>query len=362
MKINILATAAALSDQDLLARLSALAGRERETSVELLAHLVALEARPAVYSAQGYGSLYGYCTQALRLSEDAACNRIETARACRRFPVILDLLGSGEMTLTSVRRLGRYLTPENHQNVIERARRRTRTDIDALVAELDPRPDARSSVRRLPTCTPPPRASQTDAPVATNASSDPAPTIATPPPALVASPRPVVRVTAPQRYRVQFTIGEEAHDKLRRLQALLRREIPDGDPGKIFERAATLLLQKVERTKLGATVKPRPQPIRPATDRQIEERVLPSRHIPNDVKRAVYLRDGGQYAFVAAAGKRCTERTFLHFHHIQPYAKHGPATVENIALRCRRHNQYEAELVFGPHVASIVREAASISP
>jgi hypothetical protein len=41
-------------------------------------------------------------------------------------------------------------------------------------------------------------------------------------------------VTAPQRYRVQFTIGEEAHEKLRRLQALLRREIPDGDPGKMF--------------------------------------------------------------------------------------------------------------------------------
>jgi hypothetical protein len=47
-------------------------------------------------------------------------------------------------------------------------------------------------------------------------------------------------VTAPQRYRVQFTIGEEAHEKLRRLQALLRREIPDGDPGKIFERARHL--------------------------------------------------------------------------------------------------------------------------
>ena len=126
-------------------------------------------------------------------------------------------------------------------------------------------------------------------------------------------------------------------------------------------------LEKVERTKLGATVKPRPvkprpRPIRPGTDRQIEERVLPSRHIPNDVKRAVYLRDGGQCAFVSAAGKRCTERTFLQFHHMQPYAKHGPATVENIALRCRRHNQYEAELVFGPHGASIIREAASMSP
>jgi hypothetical protein len=33
----------------------------------------------------------------------------------------------------------------------------------------------------------------------------------------------------------------------------------------------------------------------------------------------------------------------------QAHALDGPATVDNISLRCRRHNQYEAELVvFGP--------------
>ena len=50
---------------------------------------------------------------------------------------------------------------------------------------------------------------------------------------------------------MQFTIGQETQEKLRRLQALLRREIPDGDPGVIFDRAVSLLLEKVERKKLG---------------------------------------------------------------------------------------------------------------
>ena len=68
-----------------------------------MAHLAALDSRPALYAAQGYGSLFSYCTQALRLSEDAACHRIEAARAARRFPVILELLSSGEVTLTAVR-------------------------------------------------------------------------------------------------------------------------------------------------------------------------------------------------------------------------------------------------------------------
>jgi len=44
---------------------------------------------------------------------------------------------------------------------------------------------------------------------------------------------------------------------------------------------------------------------------------------------------------------RCRERSFLEFHHVRPYAKGGPASADNISLRCRRHNQYEAELVFG---------------
>ena len=182
-------------------------------------------------------------------------------------------------------------------------------------------------------------------------SPEPAAPIGSPPP-LLAARRPIIETTAPERYRVQFTIGKESHEKLRRLQALLRREIPDGDPAAIFDRALTLLLEKVEKAKLGAAAKPRPGPIRPGADRQLRTPVVPSRDTPRHVKRAAWRRDGGQCAFVARDGHRCTERTFLEFHHILPYAKGGLATVENIALRCRRHNQYEARLVFGLHGAS----------
>jgi 5-methylcytosine-specific restriction endonuclease McrA len=66
------------------------------------------------------------------------------------------------------------------------------------------------------------------------------------------------------------------------------------------------------------------------------------------VKRAVSKRDGGQCSYVGDNGHRCPERTFLEYHHIVPYALGGRATIDNISLRCRRHNQYEAELVFGP--------------
>jgi 5-methylcytosine-specific restriction endonuclease McrA len=346
MNTNALSTAATLSDQELLAHLSTLAGREREASAELVAHLAALDARPSLYAARGYGSLHAYCTEALRFSEDAASNRIEAARACRRFPMILDLLASGEMTLTSARLLGRHLTPENHRAVLQNAKGRTLKQIDLLVATLDPQPDALSLVRKLPTAMVP--APAPTAQVATSIAPALLPT-ATPGPA-AATPRPIIRPTAPERYRVQFTIGEATHEKLRRLQALLRREIPSGDPGVIFDRAVTLLLEHVENKKLGATERPRSRPpIRRETDNEdIRTPPPPSRDVPRAVKRTVWKRDGGQCAFVSADGRRCTEREFLEFHHVQAYAKNGPATVDNISLRCRRHNQYEAERIFGP--------------
>src|SRR2546426_947333 len=280
MKTNILVSAATLSDRDLLARLEVLASKEREASAELVAHLAELDSRPALYAAQGYGSLFSYCTQALRLSEDAACGRIEAARACLRFPLILELLASGSLSLTSVRLLGRHLTAENHPAVLAKARNRTRREIEALVAELAPRPDLPSAVRKLP-C--PKTASQPSTPPSVGPAQaieqvTPNPEVKTTAPS--ATPRPIVQASAPERYGVRFTIGPETHEKLRRLQALLRREIPDGDPGAIFDRALTVLLEKVEKTKLGAAAKPRSSPaIRPGTD-TIRRSPVPSRHVP----------------------------------------------------------------------------------
>jgi hypothetical protein len=359
VKINILAAADALSGQDLLAHIDVLAGRERSASAELVAHLAALESRPELCAAKGYGSLFSYCTQALRLSEDAACNRIEAAKACRRFPVLLDLLASGSMTLTSVRILGRHLTPENHQAVLEKAKGRTRHQIEALVAELAPRTDVPTSIRRLPTPTAPLLAPAPLLPAATGAdtANEPSPPVF-PPPA-----RPIVQATAPQRYRCQFTMDEDMHARLRRLQAALRREIPDGDPRAIIGRAMKLLEAEVDKAKLGAAAKPRPnRAIRPETDKKdVYKSGFPSRYVPKDVRHAVWRRDDGRCAFVSADRRRCTERTFLEFHHVQAYAKRGLPTVENISLRCRRHNQYEAELEFGHHSARGVREERKAS-
>jgi len=335
-----LSTVAGLSDAELRHRVVLLAGQEREATVELVGHLAEFEARK-LHLAEGYGSLFAYCTGALRLAEHAAYNRIEAARLARRFPLILDLLAEGALNLSTVRLLGPHLRSDNFETLVARARGRSKRDVEALVARLAPQPDVPASVRKLPVHGP-------MAPVPT----PPSPVAALLPTGLAVEPerprhQPLVAPLAPERYRVQFTVGSATHEKLRRIQELLRREIPDGDPGVIFDRALTLLLEEVSRRKLAVVSKPR----------QTESAQSRSRHVPAGVKRAVWARDGGRCAFVAVKGRRCTTRAFLELHHREPYAIGGEATVANISLRCRAHNLYEAELAFGPGVCSAAGRA-----
>ena len=86
------------------------------------------------------------------------------------------------------------------------------------------------------------------------------------------------------------------------------------------------------------------------------------RYIPADVKRSVWERDGGQCTFASEAGRRCPARTRLELDHIDPVARGGEATAHNLRLRCRGHNQYEAECTFGTVFMSGKRRAAQHAP
>ena len=160
---------------------------------------------------------------------------------------------------------------------------------------------------------------------------------------------------APERYRVQFTIGEETEKKLRRLQRLLRREIPDGDPAVIFDKALDLLLARTENRKEGTLSNGKPVRERAPKGRRLAPG---SRRVPAATRRAVVARDDGQCTFIAANGRRCTARVYLEFHHAGvPFARGGGPGAENIALHCRAHNALEGRRVFGDYLPREVRQA-----
>jgi hypothetical protein len=69
-------------------------------------------------------------------------------------------------------------------------------------------------------------------------------------------------------------------------------------------------------------------------------------------------RDGDRCTFVSESGHRCESRTRLEFDHVVAFARGGKATVEGIRLRCRTHNQYEAERIFGAEFMAAMRAAS----
>jgi HNH endonuclease len=327
-----------LSDRDLLTEVERLTERERCATGQLIAALAELDAR-RLYLGEGCSSLFTYCTQVLRLSEHAAYGRIEAARAARRFPVILELLTDGAITLTAVSLLRPHLTPENHREMLAAARHKSKRDIEHLVARLRPRPAVPPLVRKLPAPAAFASSPQSNSGPLLSPAVGPSAHAAAPQPSEVFPKSPAtVSPLAPERYKVQLTVGPKTYATLRRVQDLMRHRIPPGDLAAIFDRALTALLTELERERLAATARPR-------NSRQSTP-ALRSRHVPAVVRRAVWARDGGRCAFVGARG-RCTERGFLELHHVVPYAAGGETTVENIELRCRAHNAYEADLFFG---------------
>src|SRR5216683_649667 len=139
-----------LSDQELTTTVRRLAQDEREATVALIVHLAEFDAR-RLYEPAGFSSLFKYCRAVLRLSEDAVYNRIQSARAARRFPVIVDMLLVRTLSPTTARLLARRLTPENQQELLSAASGLGKEDVEELLAARFPEPETKASVRLVPT-------------------------------------------------------------------------------------------------------------------------------------------------------------------------------------------------------------------
>jgi 5-methylcytosine-specific restriction endonuclease McrA len=152
---------------------------------------------------------------------------------------------------------------------------------------------------------------------------------------------------SPERYALQFTVSLETHERLLRVQDLLASAVTSADIPDVFDRALKLLEEALERRRFAATESPRT--CRGPSD---------ARRVSAEVRRKVWERDGGRCTFVSDDGHRCEARRWLEFDHRTPAARGGASTVENLRLRCRTHNQLEAERVFGAGFMAGKRESA----
>lgn len=138
-----------LSDDQLLARVVDLVGRARRAEAELIWHLAEVDRRK-LYRREACRSMHVYATSRLHLSDAEAFLRITVARVSRRYPSVLSMLADGRVHLTAVALLAPHLDDRGGEALLERAVHKSKREVELLVAEIAPRPDVPSGMRRLP--------------------------------------------------------------------------------------------------------------------------------------------------------------------------------------------------------------------
>jgi hypothetical protein len=414
-----------LTDTELLTATRCLVGRSNQLLAALLAHLGEVEAR-GIHRIRACSSLYTYCIYELRYSEDEAFRRVAAARLVRRFPAVLGAIASGELHLTGLLMLGPHLTELNLGQVLLRAKYRTKKEIARLVRELDPLPEVPPRIEPLG---PAPARLVPQAPTWQAFVSSLCPVRelspgdrpsdwmedenegeATAPDEFTRSDNEAVSARAgagdsgqtptaeplsPQRYKVQFTAGEEYVKLVEEAQALLSHSAPRATLDEIQLRAMRTLVAELKRRKQAAVARPQKRSaesmdaIRSTIERESAQESDPEfesahpqseveteqqyevepehtrrrgRYIPAAVRRAVFERDELRCTHTDAFGRRCAETHRLELHHLRAFARGGEHTEENLTLRCHAHNALAAEQDFGREFIELARGASEHEP
>jgi hypothetical protein len=402
------ATLESVPDDELLRRLSELLRQSRRVEADLVAHVGEVDAR-RLYAREASPSMFAYCTQVLHLSEFEAYLRIAVARAARQHPVLLEMLREGSLHLSAIARLAPHLTRENCETVLAQAAHRTKREIEELIAELAPRPDAPTVVRKLPArgAAPAPvsallhdsdRAASPDGQLVldrvefsglkqtreTSTAGLPSEVSGTAPAESVQpsvsvlnrvatdatrdlwplgdAAQPIPGIMSPNSSLVSAVAGRPRPHHLEplsparyKVQFTASAELRDK-----LERLAALMRSSVPDGDLAVIIE---QAVTEKLDRLETRRFAktsaprkglsdgdtsPStRHVPAAVRRAVYERDEGRCRYVDQRGRRCTARDGLEFHHRRPFGHGGEHSPENISLQGKGHNNSLAEVDYG---------------
>jgi hypothetical protein len=279
---------ASLSNDELVASLQRLVHDEHRLVADLIEHLLEVEER-RVHLEMAFPSMYAYCRDGLGWSEGQTHRKLTAARLVKRFPSLLDAIRDGRIHLSNLALLRDRFTADNVEKLVATLGRKSKRDLERAVAE------------------PVDHGNET----------------------------------------LTLTITPALREKIERARALTRHRNPNGDLTVILERALDLLVDKLEREKLGKTSRPRDATDEATSTSTSRPASTQQGYIPRAVRRAALARDGFQCTFVSDDGVRCPARELLELDHRIPRARGGKGDLENVRGGCRAHNRLAAEHVFG---------------
>jgi 5-methylcytosine-specific restriction endonuclease McrA len=256
----------------------------KNQEVQLIDRLQEVDAQK-VYEHLGVTSLFSYCVEILKLSEDRAYALIRVARKAVEVPELKAAVSQGELSVAAAKRIASVITPENKTEWIERAKELKQRELDRAIAEVAP---AAKVIER-------------------------------------------VKPVASDLFEFRCAISKATEAKARRVREVLaqmkRRHLSMAET---LEEVFEAFLEKndpVRKADRAANRKPRQLVSKPVGT------------IPARVRHEVNRRDGGQCTYVHPQLGRCQNRQWLDLHHIRPRALGGKHGLANLTTLCSAHNR-----------------------
>ena len=273
----------------------------------------------------GYRSLMEYAILGLGLTPDIAFNHCTVAKKSNDLPEIRKAVSEGVLSVSAVRHMAPVLTKENEREMIGLASQLTQTELRREIAKRNPE--------------------MTEQPEK-------------------------VRYVREDRLALELRVSEELMKKLRRAQDLVsqsQRKLSSLED--TLEAMVDIFLEKQDPLKKAERAQKRSEKTNPletspgqlpleegshsgsrteakvpsATGRMIRKNKfnlkLRRTGMPAAHRHTVLLKLGGQCSHVDRNGVRCTQKRWLHIHHIKPLSEGGTHDPENLTLLCSGHHR-----------------------
>jgi 5-methylcytosine-specific restriction endonuclease McrA len=286
------------------------AARAHQSATIAILHCINELHRRKSFLDLGYSSVFDYCRRKLQYSSSTAGRLIQAARCIRRHPDVLEILEKRELSVSTICLIEPILDEKNKRSVLERVRGASRRDVKRIVCDYRPPLAFRDRIT----------------PVRVASASG-------------AENMVLVQYLASEAFGILF-------NEVRDLRSGSGEERFGATCEAVFreyhERHSPLARQHRRGTRNGSA--------RLDSHQWEGNDIERTRHIPDEVRDAVFVRDHGQCTFAAPDGTRCLCTKGVQVDHIVPFAAGGTHDPSNLRLLCGAHNRRAAERALGLHV------------
>jgi 5-methylcytosine-specific restriction endonuclease McrA len=342
-----------LSNIELYKRILQTRDSERRLEVDFLLYLREVEKRD-LHLEWGYSSLFTYLVNSLGYSEGGASRRVRVSRLIEEYPEMVEMLKTGSTNLTSLSYVAKVLSSDNSTEILSKIKSKPSREVEELAVTYKA-PGNKIADCIKPVITAPKVVKDNtldrglfDQVLCEGSSSNndiPTKSFCNRQESIFDFP-----VAPKVEYQLQCTLSPEVKSKLERAQALMAHKVQGNTS---LENVLDVLLDSYltthgrEERAERARERKNSQKKEKRKDKLSSKSSARRKHIPNEIKRKVFERDGYACSYVSRDGTSCKKTAGLEIDHILPVALGGDDSEGNLRVLCREHNQYFARKVFG---------------